>query len=118
MTFELTRAMPNGLAVHRLNHSATSSTYVSQLNKTNISFLNSEKYKNLNFCFVKKSKLIDQVVKPDSIPASPIPEYEIQLQVELLLDEDHDEVAEHLHVHEDRSPHHRHHPWNRRTMPR
>ena len=27
MRFELTRAEPNGLAVHRLNHSATSSCF-------------------------------------------------------------------------------------------
>ena len=29
MRFELTRAEHNGLAVHRLNHSATSSTFLS-----------------------------------------------------------------------------------------
>ena len=40
------------------------------------------------------------------------------IQVELLLDENYDQVAEHHHVHQGGGPRHSHHPRNRGAMSR
>ena len=60
MRFELTRAEPNGLAVHRLNHSATASLYV--FNVLKIKILLSYLIVNLYVANFKISKTKNSVI--------------------------------------------------------